>query len=795
MPGSHLRWTIRFWNRNRATTAVLLLVLSLGIGSATAVFSVVSGVLLRPLPFAAEDELVVLRERAAGGAEMRTSGITYRDWTSASDVFAGLTAFTEGSVDHVGPQGPLRLEAANVEGSFFETLGVPVTRGRPLAPSDDVEGAPSVAVIGHDLWLGLFGADPGVIGRAVRFGNRPVEIVGVAPPGFDYPGGVVVWQPLFAEPDAESWASIRGARFLSVVGRLRGDVAPPAAETRLAAIMRAEPELEGSVASVTPLRETLVAGVRTPLWILFGSVLVLLLIACVNVSTVLLSQTRGRMRELAIRRALGARDRRLAAQLLGEALAVVTVGGILGVTLAVWGIDVLIALSPRELPETARLTLDWRVLAFALAITLFTAIGATIAPLVQARGVRVSPALGHARPGVAGDRKDRRLWNGLVVSEVALTVLLLVGAGLLLRSFAGLVAVDTGLEARGVTTFHVSLPDYRYVTPESATAFQEALLERTAGLPAVQSAAVARNLPLAGSSMTAPVIVEEGEGSADRPSSTQFTTVTPDYFRTLGIRLVEGRLFRPTDDAQGEPVAVVSESFARAFFPGDSPLGRRARTMFGPPVMREIVGVVEDVRHSGPRAEAPPLFYAPQAQMGTPFFFLVVRADAPPAAIAEQVRAVVADLDPELPLANVAPLHELLSESLAEPRFYASVLSYFAIVALLLATVGLFGLLVQRTVARRREIGIRMALGARASDAVGLVVRQGVGLVGAGTALGLLVSLAASRLVTGLLYGVTPTDPVTYGGVAGVLVIAGAVASWAPARRAANVDPVTAIRD
>lgn len=795
MPRSHLRWTFRFWSRNRTTTAIILVVLALGIGSATAVFSVVSGVLLRPLPFAAENELVTVSERRLpGGAEMRTSGITYREWAMASDVFAGLTAFTEGSLDYVGPQGPIRIESASVEGSFFGVLGVPMALGRPLAPSDDVEGAAPVAVIGYDLWRGVFGADTGIIGRTVRFGNRAVEIVGVTPREFDYPGGVAAWTPLFGETGSESWASIRGARFLEVVGRLRDGITPRAAETRLSGIMRAEPELEGSEAAATPLREALVAGVRPPLWILFASVLVLLLIACVNVSTVLISLTRGRFRELAIRRALGARDGRLATQLLVENLAVVLAGGLLGVTLALWGIDVLISLSPRELPETARLGLDGRVLGFALAITVLTAIGATIGPLVQGRRVRVSPALAQGRAGASGDRGDRRVWNGLVVSEVALTVLLLVGAGLLLRSFGGLVAVDTGLDADGVTTFHISLPDYRYETPASVAAFQGALLERTATLPGVESAALARNLPLAGSSMTAPVIVEE-ESEGDGPSSTQFTTVTPDYFRTLGIRLVEGRLFRPSDDATGAPVAVVSESFARAFFPDRSPIGERARTMFGPPVMREIVGLVEDVRHSGPRSDVPPLFYAPQAQMGTPFFFLVVRSDAPPEAVTEQVRAAVADLDPELPLANVAALRDLLSESVAEPRFYASVLSYFAAVALVLATVGLFGLLAQRTLSRRREIGIRMALGARGSDAVGLIVGQGFRLVVGGTAVGLVAALAASRFLSGLLYGVTPTDPVTYGGVAGILLMAGAVGSWAPARRAANVDPVTAIRD
>jgi len=794
LPGSHLRWTIRFWSRNRATTALLLLVLAFGIGSATAVFSVVSGVLLRPLPFAAEDELVAVGERrAASGAATRTSGITFREWSGASDVLAGLSAFTEGSLDHVGPQGPVRIDAASVEGSFFGVLGVRLALGRPLAPSDDVPGAAPVAVIGYDLWRSVFGADSGIIGRAVRFGSRSVEIVGVAPPEFDYPGGVAAWTPLFGPPEAESWASIRGARFLSVVGRLREGVTPRAAETRLAAIMRAEPELEGWEASVSPLRETLVAGVRTPLRILLASVLVLLLIACVNVSTVLFSQTRGRLRELAIRRALGARDRRLAWQLLVESLAIVTAGGALGVTLGVWGIDVLIALSPRELPETARLSLDGRVLGFVLLITLATAFGASIGPFFQMRRVRATAALAHGRPGAAGDRRDRRLWNGLVVVEVALTVLLLVGAGLLVRSFAALTAVDDGLDADRVTTFHIGLPDYRYGTPASAAAFQTALLERAEDLPGVESAALARNLPLSGSSMTSPVEVEDA--AADGPTSTQFTTVTPGYFRTLGIGLVAGRAFLPSDDADGEPVAIVSESFARAFFAGRSPIGERARTMFGPPVMREIVGVVEDVRHSGPRVDAPPLFYAPQSQMGTPSFFLIVRDSAAPAIVVDAMRAAVAELDPELPLANVARMRDLLAESVAEPRFYASVLSWFGLLALVLATVGLFGLLVQRALARRREIGIRMALGARGVDAIGLIVRQGLVLVGAGTALGLLGALAASRFVSGLLYGVAPTDPATYGGVAGILLISGAVASWAPARRAASVDPVTAMRD
>ncbi len=791
---SYLRWTLRFWGRRRATSTILLLVLCIGIGSATAVFSVVSGVLLRPLPFAHEEDLVHVSERQmASGSDTRTSGITFREWQGTPDLFDGLSAYTEGSLDYVGPQGPLEIESASVEGSFFRVLGVAMALGRGLEPADDVVGAPPVAVIGYDLWRGTFGADPEVVGRTVRFGNRTVEIVGVAPPRFDYPGRVAAWVPLFGDPGSRSWSSIRGARFLSVIGRLSAGVTAAEARARLTAIMRAEPELEGWGTTVSSLRDTLVREVRAPLWILFGCVIVFLLIACLNVSVVLLSQTRGRRRELAIRRALGARGERLAGQLLVESLVVVGAGALLGVLLAGWEIDILMALSPRELPETASLTLDGRVLAFAIGITLFTAIVATIAPLFQARRVRVSSALGQGHAG-AGDRRDRGVWNGLVVSEVALTVVLLVGAGLLIRSFASLVAVDTGLDADGVTTFHVSLPDYRYDTPAARAAFQTALVARARELPGVESAALARNLPLAGSSMTSPVQVERA-ADAERPSSTEFTTVTSDYFRTLGIGLVEGRTFRPSDDAGAPPVAVVSESFARAVFPGRSPIGDRARTLFGPPIMREIVGVVEDVRHAGPRVDAPPMFYAPQAQMETPFFFLIVRSSASPAAIAAQIGAAVRDLDPELPLADVSTMRDLLSESVAEPRFYASVLAYFAVLALVLATVGLFGLLVQRALARRREIGIRMALGARGSDAIGLIVWQGLRLVGTGTAIGLLGALAASRLVAGLLYGVTPNDPITYIAVTVILLLAGGVASLGPARRAATVDPVAAIRN
>lgn len=791
---SNLGWSVRLLRRSPFTTGLVVLILSLAIGAATAVFSVVSGVLLRPLPFSDPGRLVVVHEvQEAGGPPMRTSAATYRDWRTAEDVFDGLTLYTEGFVDYVGGERPMRLESAAVGAGFFQVLGVPMARGRGFLPEDEREGAPPVAVVSHQLWQTVLGGDPRVVGRQLRLGDERVEVVGVAPRAFDYPADVELWRPIFAGglPD---WADIRGARFVLVVGRLRADASLAQAETRLAGIMASAPDLSGWTVRLQPLRETLLGDVRTPLLVLLGAVIAMLLVGCTNVSSILLARLRSRRRELAVRRALGAGRGAIAGLLLTESAVLALFAGAGGVLLALWGADLLVTLSPRDLPETAQLGVDWRVLGFALAVTLAAAGLSSLTPVLRARRVDISTEL-EASDGRTTGRVDNALWHGLIVAQVALTAVLLVGGGLLVRSFLGLMAVDPGLEPTRVITFHLHLPEYRYASSERMAAFQSSLLARVRAVPGVDRVALARNLPLTGRSMTAPVVVEgRSEDRGDLPQ-TQFTSVTPAYFEALGIRLLEGRRFETTDDADATPVAIVSVSFARTFFPSESAVGKRARTLFGAPRMREIVGVVEDVKHLGPEVQTPPTFYAPHAQMPIGSFSLVVRSDGPVEGVVEPVRTAVWSLDPELPVAEVVTMERLLADALAEPRFYATLVGGFAALALILASAGIYGVLAAGVNQRRRELGVRIALGAALADVVGLVLRQGVRLTAAGLLIGLLGALGLTRLLAGMLFELRPSDPLTYVGVAALLLLTAGLASWIPARRAAGTDPAIIVKE
>lgn len=775
--------------------AAAILIMAAGIGASTAVFSVVSGVLLKPLPFAEPERLVVLREtvRREGGTS-RLSAPTFSDWRAGQRSFTDLAAYSESFFTLISDGEPRRVEGAAVSVNWFGFLGVRPVLGRGFLPDDDGLDGPATVILAHDLWVRRFRADSSIIGRAVTLDDEPYEVVGIAPPGFDYPGGAQLWTPLFRRIPAA--LEIRGARFLGALGRLAPGVGVADATADLNALNAGIPELAGWGAHLTPLHESIAGRTKRPLLILLAAVTLVLLIASANVTNLVLAQAATRRREFAIRSALGASRARIAGALLAETLCLSAAAGALGLLLAAWSVDALLLVSPVELPRAAEVTIDWRVLAFAVGVSLVGGIISGLAPAYRSSRTDLTRALKEGGRALAGSGSGSRLRSVLVVGEVGVTLVLLAGAALLLKSFATIVGTDPGLDAEEVLTFELFLPDYRYGESEQQVAFQSELLERLEAQPGVEGAALASNLPFGGAHMTSPVSIE---GRSDDPDGERVhvegSAASPGYFSTLGVPVLEGREFEAADVAGSEPVAVVNEAFAREFFPEGDAIGQRATTWFAPRVMRRIVGVVADIKHTDLREPAPPVFYTAMSQAPSAGFRVVVRSDVAIPALTGRVRAVVWDIDPELPLANIATLEELVTRSVGDARFYTVMLGSFAVLALIIAGLGFYAVLTNVVAQRRREIGIRMAVGARSEDVIRMVLVAGLKLTAIGVALGLLGALALTRALESLLYDVAATDPAALGLASIVLVGIAIAATLVPARHASRVDPLSIMKE
>jgi putative ABC transport system permease protein len=784
-----------------ALSVAVVLCAALGIGGLGAAFGVIDAVLLRPLPYPDPDRLVMVWERALDGTAERAvaSYPNFADWRAESRSFARLAAFSVWFPSVTGTDRPEKLLGALVSADFFAALGARPLLGRTFAPAEDRPGRGDVVLLGEAFWRRRFGADPRLLGQTVELDGREYTVIGVMPAGFQHP------EPLYLKERTALWRPLagdagrlpRGQRFLRVLGRLRPGVGVARARADLAGVARRlerehPAEDRGMGVEVVPLHEQVVGDVRPALLLLFAAAGLVLLIACADIAGLLLAGATGRARETAVRAALGAGRGRLAGQALLDSLLLALAGGALGLAAGAWGARALLALSPRAVPRLAEVAVDGRVLAFTFATCAAAALLFGAAPALAAAASDPGAALREGGER-AGGRRGGRLLAALVALEVALALPLLVGAGLLAKSLAALERAPLGLSAERVLTLRLDLPAAHYPGAAELRGFYDRLARRVAGLPGVVAAGTTSSLPLSG---LYDLSLEAAIDGSERTPTVGYRAVSPGYFAALGIPLAAGRPLGDRDDAGAPPVALVNAAMARAAWPGEDPVGRSLTLALGAggPVRREVVGVVGDVAHDGPAAAPRPEVYVPCAQAPLRFATLAVRTRGEPRAAAGALRAALREIDRDLVAADLRPMAGLLADSLAAPRFARLLAALLAAVALALAALGLYGVTAYAAGRRTRETGIRAALGARRGELLAGVLRRGLAPVAAGLAPGLAASFLLARLLRGLLHGVAATDPATFVAAPLFLLVVSLLAAWLPARRAARIDPMAALR-
>ncbi|HEX8722314.1 MAG TPA: ABC transporter permease [Pyrinomonadaceae bacterium] len=794
-----IRFGLRTLLRRPGFTLVAVLTLALGVGANTAIFSVVNAVLLRPLPLLKEPgRLVIVYETTQQSPREYVSVPNLEDYRAGARSFESFATFVPQSVNLTGGSEPERVVGGFATSSFFRVAGVEPARGRAFLPEDDREGAGLVAVLGHDLWQRRFGSDPDILGKTLVFNGEPYTVVGVMPEGFGFP----VTGPDVLLP-AQRWPNYKPARSAHnawVIGRMRQGVTREAAEDELRGVARrleeAYPEENrGRGVRVVGLRDELVDEIRPALLVLLGAVGLILLIACANIANLLLARGAARQKEMALRSALGASRARLLRQLLTETLLLAVAGGGAGLLLAQWGVDALLALNPAELPTPQGVPVDGRVLAFSLGIAALAGLFFGIVPALQLSKAGVGAGLKEGgRAAGEGAAGRGRLRGAFVVSQVALSLVLLVGAGLLLNSFYRLLSVSPGFDPHNLLTMEYRIPKNRYPKGEQQWAFHREVVERVSRVPGVESAAVIRGLPFSGNGGSAAYVVPERPAPARglEPKALE-NAIDPNYLRTVGLPLLRGRNFTEQDGPDAPSVVLVNRTMAETVWPGEDPLGKRLQF---PDVKGEatVVGVVGDAKQYDISEQQRPQVYTPYAQNPHIFATLVVRSRVEPLSLAEQVKRAVWSVDPEQPVWRVRTLERVLSQNVADRRFVLWLMACFAGLALGLTALGIYGVVSYAVAQRTHEIGVRMALGAQGRDVLRLVLRQGMAPALAGVALGLAGAFAATRLMAGLLYGVSPTDPATYAAVAVLLAAVALLACYLPARRATKVDPLIALR-
>jgi len=810
-----LRYGFRMLWKSPGFTLVAVLALALGIGANTAIFSVVNTVLLRPLPFERPEQLVLLWEthpfgKQLGYEHLPVSTANFVDWRRQTDLFEGMAALNAWNVVLTGSDEPQRLTGVKASANLFSLLRVQPMSGRGFLPEDEGAGANRVVVIGHGLWQRRFGSDASVLGRTLTLDGDSYTVVGIMPPRvsfpqdmglpafFDFSAKTDLWTPyVFTDKETQN----RGSHHIAVVGRLKEGVKIEQAQAQLGNIARQLEEQhpddnkEWGVA-VLSLHEQVVGKSRLAILILLGAVGFVLLIACANVANLLLARATARQKEIAIRTALGATRWRIVRQLLTESVLLALGGGVLGIWLAMWGVDLLVALSPGNLPRPAEIGIDNRVLGYTFLVSLLTGVLFGLIPALQSSRPDFNEALKEGGRGGSDSPRRRRARSLLVVSEVALALVLLISAGLLLKSFVSLQKVNPGFTPDNVLTVEIGLPEQKYADDKQIADFYRQVIARVKSLPGAEAVGAVSHLPLSGAEEIDGFSVEgRTETVTGLTQSADFRIVSPDYFRAMQIPLLRGRHFDERDRSDAPGAMIIDETLARRFFPGEDPLGKRIdedgsrdRHSFF-----TVVGVVGSVKHSSLSAESRPAMYLSYEQSGWLNLTLTIRASGDPTNLAAAVRREVLAVDKDQPVTKISTMAETFARAVAPQRFNMLLLGLFAAVAMILATVGIYGVIAYTVSLRSREMGIRIALGASRVDILKLVVGQAMLMACVGVGVGLAAALALTRLMSGLLYGVSATDPLIFISISLLLAAVALLASYIPARRAMKVDPITAL--
>jgi len=782
-------------------TVVTVLSLALGIGANTAIFSVVNGLLLRPLPYPESEQIVHVwhtppQQSFPGLDKFSVSPANYLDWKAQSTSFEQIAVYTDAGMSLSTSNDPLPLIGAVVSSDFFSVLRTNPILGRTFTTEEERPGRDQVVVISHKLWQRAYGAKPNVVGQTLTLNSRSFTVVGIMPAGFEFPSEAELWVPLAWDDKERQTRSIHD---YLVVARLKQNVSPKQAQAEMNTIstrleQQYPEENSGWGAVVVPLRDDLVGDIRTALLVLFCAVGFVLLIACANVANLMLARGANRQKEIAVRIALGAGRARLVRQLLTESVLLAITGGLLGLLLAIWGTRMLVQLG--SLPNADDIGVDTWALGFTLLVSFAAGIIIGIVPALQFTKSSVSDSLKQGSGRTGGTSLKQHTRKALVVSEVALSLVLLIGAGLMIRSFWKLQNVDPGFDTSNTLTMSLVLNWIRYSEPHQRLSFADRTIEQIRAVPGVVSVGITTRVPLTGGGSTQPFTVEGRPAAAisEQPMA-QTRYISPDYFRAIGVSLRQGRFFTDQDRDNSVPVVIISEAMARRFWPGENPVGKRLTPSFhseqGP---REIVGVVSDVKTTGLDVDAAAMMYMPYKQAPLPFMSFVVRTASNPENLIQPISKAIYSIDKEQALTNVQTMEQVLKKSLADRRFNMTLLLTFAGVALMLAAVGVYGVMNYTVTLRRRELGIRMALGAEKRDVLRLVLGQGLTLTLIGVAAGLISAYALTRLMASLLYGVTATDYLTFGSVSVMLIAVGLAASYIPARRATKVNPTIALR-
>jgi putative ABC transport system permease protein len=801
-----VRYALRTLRKNPGFAAVCVLTLGLGIGASTAIFSVVNSVLLRPLPYPNHERLVRIEERHPASNGLGAAGLdfanatygTFNDLERTATTIENAAAFREWSFNLTGDGEPEQVAGALVSGNFFAALGSRPLAGRMIEREDDLPGGDShVVVLSYALWQRRFGGERGMVGRTLRINAEDFRVIGVMARGFDYPEKSEIWSPLV--PGGQ-FRSNRRAHLLTIIADVKTSQTLTNAQSEIAA---AGKRIETQNRSVDPgmelatisLKKSLVAPVQPALMMLVVAVGLLLVMACVNLANLLLARGAARAKEFSLRTALGAGRLRLVRQLLTESLAIAMLGGALGLALATWSVRIIATLNSEDLPRFGEVSVDWKVLGFTLVVACISGVLFGLAPAIRGAKADLNLSLKEG-PGSAMGSSRRGASGALIVPQFAVAVILLAGAGLLANSFARVLRVNPGFNPSGLLTAQLFLSptEYGERDPRGALALQQ-MLEKVRGIPGVREAGLVTALPISGGASTDFVIEGRPAPRANDEPSADIRSADPEYFRTMGIPLLAGRELSEADGPRAKPVMVINEAMARQYWPNENPIGWRVTMKdWGPPLTGEIVGVVGDVKTNGLDAAVGPMIYWPYFQFAELFNTIVVRAERDPATLAPDVKEAIWSVSKNQPISRIETMEEILSESLARRRLYLILLGVFAAAALLLAAVGIYGMVSYSVSLRIREIGIRIAIGAERGDVLRMVLGQGAKTAALGIVLGTGAALGLTRLMASLLFGVSATDPLTFIAVVGVLIAVALGGSLVPARRAMRVDPMMALR-